>query len=469
MMKSLTRTKYRIIEADFLKYLRDYQRVVQRGFMPKYHAIFADPPYFLGSIVKRFGKEGAAQAVEGKDGAFRRLSKGFMGQTWDGFESPQEYQAWVTAWAEILLDFVYPGAVLAMFGGSRTYHRLVCGLEDAGWEIYDSVANWCYSQGFPKNHDLGDGYGTALKPANEPIVIARAPRQGFTYKHCFEEFGTSGLNIDECRISTTDVLGGGNVSNGKPTLPDDSGWHRPWMLDASFVEQRKEIQKNRVAHAEELGRYPANFILSHHPDCNGVCHADCHVRHIGEQSGIRKSGSSLSGSEPSDAGGKNAFGRWNRIPFEAYNDEGTAARFFYQAKPAVWEKDAGLSDAGKFIGGNTHPTVKSIQLNEYICRLIAPPKQKEPRRLMIPFSGVASEMIGACLSGGFEEVVGIEMTADYIPIAKARLAWWTRFETYAEAEAHYKQHDPSQMTLFEQPKKAEKQVYQPSLFEMEAM
>ncbi len=134
---------YRIIQADLLKYLRDHQWIVQRGYMPKYHAVICDPPYFLGSIVKRFGAANAAPAKD-KDGLYQRLSGGFMGQTWDGFDSPQAYQAWVTEWATLMLDFVYPGAVLMAFGGTRTYHRLVCGLEDAGWEIYDSIIAWTY-------------------------------------------------------------------------------------------------------------------------------------------------------------------------------------------------------------------------------------------------------------------------------------------------------------------------------------
>lgn len=418
----LQSTNWRIIQADVVKYLSDYRHVARRGYLPKYHAVFCDPPYFLGSIVKRFGNKGAAEAQHGKDGAFNRLSRGFMGQQWDGFDSPQDYQAWVTNWAEMLLDFVYPGAVLVAFGGSRTYHRLVCGLEDAGWEIYDSIASWVYSTGFPKSRDLGEGYKTSLKPANEPIVIARAPKRGHTYQDCVDEFGTSALNIDACRIPTTD---------------------------------------------ETSGRYPTNFILSHHPECNGHCHPDCHVQMLGAQSGFCKAGSSLSGSEPSSSGGKNAFGRWNRVAFEAYEDEGTAARFFYQAKAAQWEREIGLdefpliqsrssydkslrdkhgNDSG-YPRHNIHPTVKPIQLTEMLSRLILPPI--EGARLLIPFSGSGSEMIGAHLAG-WKDITGIEMTADYIPIAKSRMAWWTRFDSYAMAETAYKNKtNPAQMTLFE--------------------
>jgi site-specific DNA-methyltransferase (adenine-specific) len=426
MMSALTRTKYRIIHADVLKYLRDYQPVVQRGFMPKYSAVFGDAPYALESIVKRFGKKGSAAAVEGKDGAFQRLSKGFMGQEWDGFGSPQAYQAWVTKWATLLLDFVHPGAVLLMFGGSRTYHRLVCGLEDAGWEIYDSISNWTYASGFPKNHDLGNGYGTALKPANEPIVLARAPRKKFTYQYCLDTFGTAGLNIDASRIPTTDkrpiIVRTGGKSKGVYGDGLNNGYR-----SGEFTSE---------------GRYPTNFILNHHPACEEHCHPDCHVRYLDEQSGILKSGLLLSHHQKAGESKIGTFDMRDRTGEDSptYGDEGTASRFFYQAKSPQWEKDAGLE------GENPHPTVKSIRLNEYLSRLLLPPN-KDARLLQL-FSGSGSEMIGAHLAG-WKNITGIELTEEYIPVAKARLDWWTRFENYAEAEHHYKQQHPNQMTLFE--------------------
>jgi site-specific DNA-methyltransferase (adenine-specific) len=119
----------RIIHADVLRYLRDYQLIARNGFMPKYHAALFDPPYGID----------------------------FMNKQWDKY-TPQQYQAWVTEWARMLLDFVYPGGVLLAFGGTRTYHRLVCGLEDAGWEIYDSIGvqtwQYIYGSGFPKSHSI---------------------------------------------------------------------------------------------------------------------------------------------------------------------------------------------------------------------------------------------------------------------------------------------------------------------------
>jgi site-specific DNA-methyltransferase (adenine-specific) len=445
-------TKWRIHHRKVEQWLGDYRHIVRRGYMPKFQAVFADPPYYLGSIVKRFGGENAAEAQEGKDGAFRRLSAGFMGQQWDGFESPLHYQAWVTVWATMLLDFVYPGAVLMMFGGSRTVHRLVCGLEDAGWEIYDSIANWTYGSGFPKSLDLGNGYGNALKPAYEPIVLARAPRGKFSYQYCLDTFGTGALNIAGSRIDAHDQRA---VITRLGDLPSNGIYNNG--LNGGY---RSGVTSE--------GRYPSNFILNHHPDCNGVCHADCHVRRMDEQSGNLKSGLLLPHHQK---GGQSKLGTFDirdrsGEASPTYGDEGSAARFFYQAKAAAWERDAGLEElpklqlrttydkANRDAHGNDsgherhnpHPTVKPIQLVQYLAGMIRSPKADA--RLLIPFSGVGSEMIGAHLAG-WRNLTGIEMTETYIPVAHRRLAWWTRFDSYGMAKSHHQNHAPNQMTLFE--------------------
>lgn len=142
---------FEFTQGDIIAYLRGNQWLVQNGYMPKYHSVLADPPYALISINKRFSSKTAAPAQFGKDGSFGRLSKGFMGQSWDGWDSLEDYQAWVTEWASLMLDYVYPGAVGMFFGGTRTFHRLACGLEDAGWEIFDSMM-MLHGVGFPKSH-----------------------------------------------------------------------------------------------------------------------------------------------------------------------------------------------------------------------------------------------------------------------------------------------------------------------------
>jgi DNA modification methylase len=124
------------------------------------------------------------------------------------------------------------------------------------------------------------------------------------------------------------------------------------------------------------------------------------------------------------------------------NSEGTAARFFYQAKAGAGERLWGLPDGVR----NEHPTVKPIQLIEQLATLIKPPIADS--RLFVPFCGTGSEMIGAYLAG-WKHITGIEMTDEYIPIARARLQWWQRFNSYAMAESHVKNHDDKQMTLFE--------------------
>ena len=156
-------------------------------------SIVTDPPYHLQSIVERFGKEGSAPAQHGTDGAFARASKGFMGKEWDGGDIAFRKETW-----ELALKLLKPGGHLLAFSASRNYHRMAAAVEDAGFEIRDQLM-WLYGSGFPKSLNLGDGWGTALKPAHEPIVMARKFIEG-TNKNNREKYGTGGINIDECRV-----------------------------------------------------------------------------------------------------------------------------------------------------------------------------------------------------------------------------------------------------------------------------
>src|SRR3989304_1687805 len=118
---------WKIEQAEIVEWLRAYDG-------PRFHAVLSDPPYALISIAKRFGKEGSAPAQEGTDGRYSRLSGGFMGQWWDGFDSLDHYQAWVTEWANLLIEkALFPGAVALFFGGTRTFHRLGTGLDSGGF------------------------------------------------------------------------------------------------------------------------------------------------------------------------------------------------------------------------------------------------------------------------------------------------------------------------------------------------
>lgn len=412
-----------VINADLIAYLRGNRWLAQNGFIPKAHAIVCDPPYGLA----------------------------FMGKHWDTL-GIHEFQAWVTEWAELLLDYVHPGAVGMFFGGTRTYHRLAAGLEDAGWEIADSIV-WCYGSGFPKSHNIGKatgdpkwiGFGSSLKPAYEPVVICRAPRGKRTYAALAREFGTGALAVDAGRIPASDKakFPAGIVSTSERTFGNGRGLYN---------------DRARPADAYPAGRWPANFALV--CECDSDDHADgCPVRVLGEQSGetvssdaiIKRAGGFARGLEQRDD-------RPAIIPDgRGHADAGTAARFFYTAKAATWEREAGLDERERAflptmndgIGNrphnpeqptawraNVHPTVKPIRIAEYLARLALPPAGDEPRRLLIPFAGSGSEMIGAALAG-WDVITGIERETEYADIARARLAWWSRHSSYEAARKAY--------------------------------
>lgn len=173
-----------------------------------YDACVTDPPYSLVSIQKRFGKDGSAPvkvydttSSDALAAAYSRASAGFMGKKWDTGEVAFNKIFW-----EDILRILKPGAHLLAMGGTRTFHRLVCAIEDAGFEIRDTIS-WVYGSGFPKSHDQGNGIGTALKPAQELIVLARKPLSEKTIKSNIEKWGTGGLNIEVCRILNKNDLG----------------------------------------------------------------------------------------------------------------------------------------------------------------------------------------------------------------------------------------------------------------------
>jgi site-specific DNA-methyltransferase (adenine-specific) len=207
-------------------------------------SIVTDPPYHLQSIVDRFGKEGSAPAKHGTDGAFARASKGFMGQEWDGGDIAFRKETW-----ELALKLLKPGGHLLAFSASRNYHRMAVAIEDAGFEIRDQLM-WLYGSGFPKSHNLGDGWGTALKPAHEPIVMARKFIEG-TNKNNREKYGTGGINIDGCRVEVDDNDPQLRTINRNQRLDDTSG--QSWGLT-------KDKDNTNVQVVKSEGRFPANIM-----------------------------------------------------------------------------------------------------------------------------------------------------------------------------------------------------------------
>ena len=207
-------------------------------------SIVTDPPYHLQSIVDRFGKEDSAPAQHGTDGAFARASKGFMGKEWDGGDIAFRKETW-----ELALKLLKPGGHLLAFSASRNYHRMAVAIEDAGFEIRDQIM-WIYGSGFPKSLNLGDGWGTALKPAHEPIVMARKFIEG-TNKNNKEKHGTGGINIDGCRIPHVTVDDGNLALN--PHLRERISGGNGGKIISTAPDRRLVIP-------HEKGRFPANVM-----------------------------------------------------------------------------------------------------------------------------------------------------------------------------------------------------------------
>jgi len=385
---------------------------------------------------------------------------GFMGKAWDNSGIAYSVQLWTEC-----LRVLKPGGHLLAFGGSRTYHRLACAVEDAGFEVRDQIM-WIYGSGFPKSLDVSkaidkaagaerevvgsrpltgngktmrsgfhqpdgtgagetdkqdvfeftapatleaqrwQGWGTALKPAHEPIVVARKPLTG-TVANNVLEWGTGALNIDGSRVGIADGFGGG----AKAT----SGFVNGYEGDG-FV-------------ASTQGRWPANVI------------------HDGSDEVLAgfptsKSAKGITVSSPTALGQGNG---WNAhanrpVEFQNYGDEGSAARFFYCAKASKSERNAGLEGLPKQSVGvgderpsgssnerrglpptkpaqNFHPTVKPLALMRYLVKMVTPPGGT----VLDPFLGSGTTACAAILEGF--EWIGCEMTEDYWPIIEARVLW----------------------------------------------
>ena len=333
-------------------------------------SVVTDPPYHLTSIVKRFGSDSAAPAKSnGATGVYARASAGFMGQKWDGGDVAFR----PGTWAEVL-RVMKPGAHMLAFSSTRTYHRMVCAIEDAGFEVRDQVA-WVYGSGFPKSHNLPGGWGTALKPAWEPIVVVRKPLIG-TVAANVERFGTGALNIDGCRVTTTE---------GDYDHPGNSGVEDHTRVYGKFAH------KNQMP-PNALGRWPANL---------------CHDGSEEVLAGFPRQAGSFVRERKADKPRKpDSFGPVKAAGEKVgFGDSGSASRFFYCAKSSK-------SDRGE---GNTHPTVKPTDLMRWLCRLVTPPSGL----VLDPFTGSGSTG-KAAKAEGFR-FLGIEREPEYFQIAEKRI------------------------------------------------
>ena len=351
----------------------------------------------------------------------------FMGKKWD-YDVPA-----VEVWAECL-RVLKPGGHLLAFAGTRTQHRMAARIEDAGFEIRDMIA-WVYGSGFPKSHNLDgehEGWGTALKPALEPITVARKPFAG-TVAANVQAHGVGAMNIDGCRVRAIDA----------EALAKN--WDRETTVDmrgGNFVGGKSGALP-RTTEASDLGRWPANLIhdgsaevIAAFPNAPGqLAAASTRDTQRASQNcyGNMKRGRGTEASADSANAGVVGF---QMKPGARRLDSGGAARFFYCAKTSRTDRHEGLLNPGAQFQqgttlrkvattetkGNNHPTVKPTDLMAYLCRLVTPPGGV----VLDPYMGSGSTG-KAAIREGFQ-FIGIERDTDehgnslgYMAIARARI------------------------------------------------
>ena len=318
---------------------------------------------------------------------------GFMGKSWDASGIAFDKKTW-----ELAFELLNPGGYLLAFSASRNYHRMAVAVEDAGFEIRDQIM-WIYGSGFPKSHNLGDGWGTALKPAHEPIVMARKFIEG-TNKNNREKYGTGGINIDGCRV-------------GKEILEEQI---------AGRSNKIGTFERKDMITPKREGRYPANVM---HDGSDVV--QDIFPKTSKSTGGKTKSAfGDIYGNYSGDVLSSSAGG---------FGDEGSAARYFYCPKTSKSERNEGLFEfddkqyshdgrkksienpyqRNKSISKNSHPTVKPFELMKYLCRLVTP----KGGTVLDPFMGSGSTGMAA-KDEGFN-FIGIEREKEYFKISEQRI------------------------------------------------
>lgn len=444
----------KIYNQDVIEWANTYKK-------GKFHALFCDAPYHLTTITKRFSKSKltddtltSKRVRERADGFARLVGTGFMNQDWDGGDIAFQPETW-----KALGEHLFPGAFGMTFGGSRTAHKIAVAIEDAGFIIHPMIY-WIYASGFPKatrikGHEEFNGhrYGLqALKPAAEPIIVFQKPYESKAVKNIIE-YGSGALNIDAGRIP---LNGDAYVIN---RLEDGM---KPFGGGAGHTYTSTKVKTELEG---ELGRWPANFLLD---DTVSIA--------LDSQSGFLKSGKmspkihkrrKTAGEYQSPHGIYRKFNQDADSLKETIGDSGGASRFFYNVqikldeadpfkyckKASTKERDEGLDELPEQMyaqsGGaqarasqgedeylqdsmglnrittrrNIHPTIKPIDLTRYLASLLLPPDIYAPRRILIPFSGSGSEMIGSMLAG-WEQIVGVEFKQEYCEIAKMRIKHW---------------------------------------------
>lgn len=337
-----------------------------------FHAGITDPPYHLTAGKK--GGSGPASVNLNTPHGRARIGTGFMGMKWDGGDIAMRPETWAH-----VLRVLKPGAYLTAFGETRTFHRIACAIEDSGFRLIDTLM-WVYGTGFPKSKNQdGDwkGFGSALKPAWEPIILAQKPFKG-TIEQNLKRHGCGALNIDGC------LVGKRWPANLVHDGSDEVVQLFPSEAGAAAPVRRRNADKFR----NTFGSFKGN---------------------------IDENGSTF------------------------HDDSGSAARFFYCPKARRSEREAGMSgfeassgvayDQAKNNGSgglrngtgaptetyNTHPTVKPVDVMRWLCRLVTPPGGG----IVDAFAGSGSTGIAAVLEGF--NFVGVEGEQHHVAIANARV------------------------------------------------
>jgi DNA modification methylase len=413
-------------------------------------AVVTDPPYHLTSIVKRFGGENAAPVRSksnlerddsnlqlptnrgggGTTSPYQRVSTGFMGKVWDGGDIAFQPETWAA-----VLRVMKPGAHLLAFGGTRTFARMSVAIEDAGFEIRDTIM-WVYGSGFPKSHDVSkgidkaagvrghdgqrfnaagvgasnggsvfrsdhpnyvkprgiteaaqqwEGWGTALKPAVEPIVMARKPLSEGTMAANVLRWGTGAINVGACRV-------GHNEPEKRTTRTVGKFAGVAYAKD----EYSLNMDGGNLASPNAAGRWPANLI---HDGSDEV---------VGAFPDNLTSGRLEPHHAPDRKKDGLVYGKYNGLRNAAQpfgGDSGSAARFFYTAK----------ADADDRLGSR-HPTVKPVDLMQYLCRLVCP----KGGTVLDPFTGTGTTGEAAWREG--MRAVLIEAEPEYQEDIRRRMA-----------------------------------------------
>ena len=362
----------------------------------------------------------------------------FMGRGWDASGVAYDVDLWREA-----LRVLKPGGYLLAFGATRTYHRMACAIEDAGFEIRDSI-HWMYGSGFPKSLDVSKaidkaagarghegrnmrtddgagtasyratvdprdyvrpppatddartwlGWGTALKPAHEPIVVARKPLNGTVAANVLAH-GVGGINVDGCRV--------GDEQRVNPPAANKRG-----KRSTSIMRGAQSTRGLKVDPTVAVGRWPPNVVFSHLPACEAeTCAEGCAVAELDAQSGFSKTPAKVTRGAGGQHGKLSPIGAQQGVP--CYGDAGGASRFFpafrYQAKPSRRERGS----------TNDHPTVKPIELMRWLVRLVTP----RNGLVLDPFAGSGTTGVACVLEDA--RFVGVELSPDYRKIALARI------------------------------------------------